>query len=85
MHRVQPQVSDDVELHCWYDLWENNDVFLNIYNKENVELDKIHKIFTIKEYSHDSEIYSMNPMLIIIQNKYSERKKYNNFFIMQTF
>lgn len=28
MRRVQPQASDDVEFHCWHDLWEDKSEFL---------------------------------------------------------
>lgn len=57
MHWIQPQVSDVVKLHCWHDLWEDNDVFLNmnVKKKSNEELD--YKIFINKEYSYVKEKY----------------------------
>lgn len=44
----QPQASDDVEFHCWHDLWEDNSGFLRRARvRRNEEFDR--KIFMIEE------------------------------------
>lgn len=46
--RFQPQASDDVEFHCWHDLWEDNGEFLRRARvRRNEEFDR--KILMIEE------------------------------------